>query len=622
MPIRAGDPAGPSSPLDAVQRARVWAQIERLMAVPAFASSQRRVRLLRYLVERGFSGEPERVNEYSIGVDVFEKPPSFDPRIESIVRTEVGRLRQKLREYYAGEGKADKVVIEIPLRSYQAVVTLREPEPAKPAAGVLRRNRHAILLAAALVAIVAAAVLAGRFAFRPSPIRSLVVLPFQNLSPGGADPYLADGLTEELTNEFANSKEFRVVARTSAYEYKGRGKDVRKIGKELNVDAVLEGSLSKQGNHIRVTAQLNRTADGYHLWSQSFDTWALDMLTVEREVAQAIAASVHSQGGNVATFVPPPGTKNPEALDLYLRASYEYEKLSESSLQQSLALFEQAIAKDPAYARAYVGKAMAGLDLANFTNSPRASEAVENARAALAEALKLDPNSSDAHWLLAELFAIHDWDWPRAEHEFQLALQKGDQSMAHAAYGWTLARRGRIAEAQSHCAAAENLEPLGVAPRFCQFYVYYFDRAFPQAKRVLLSVLAIHPDLAYAHESLGLLAIVQKNCAEAAGQLDLGSAKTSHGSAVLASAYECACRGEVRRADEYLRQAASMPGMKMLKVAMGYSLAGDREAAIAYLQKAGDAREDLPDVLLDPMLDAVRTDPRFIALEKNAGLDR
>ena len=611
--------AGELNRLDSGQRAEVRAQLDRLLAAPALAASLRRGQLLRYLVERTLGDEPDGINEYAIGVDVFEKPPSFDPRIESIVRTEAGRLRQKLREYYAGEGRRDRVLIEIPLRSYKPAFVFRDPE-APTAAPVRHRWPLAALLAGLGVVVVCGAIAAWVWQARARrPIRSLVVLPFQNFSPGGADEYLSDGLTDELTNEFANWKDLRVVARTSAYQYKGRGEDVRKIGRELNVDAVLEGSLAKQGDHVRITAQLNRCSDGYHLWSQSYDTRSRDMLSVQREIAQAIAAAVRKLGGKVPDRINRASTNNPEALDLYLRASYEYSRLNPKSLAESLKLFQAAIQKDPAYARAYVGLAMAEMELSNFVPSP---QAWERARAALDRALKLDPDSGDAHWLLAEI-AGYDGDWPRAEREFQLAVEKGGQASARAAYGWSLARYGRFAEAQSQCAAAENLEPLGVAPRFCQFYVYYFQRQFPQARKMLLETLDLNPDLIYAHVQLGRIALAGRDCAEADRQLSWSGSRMPAPAATLFAAYVCACRGEGARARRYLMAAsASHPPAIFYELAMGYALLGDKDAAIAYLQKSAAARENLPANLAEPAFDMMHGDPRFVALRKTAGFDQ
>jgi TolB-like protein/Tfp pilus assembly protein PilF len=616
-----------SPPLDSGQRAAVRAQVERLLSAPSFTLSLRRGQLLRYLVERTLTGG-EGINEYAIGVDVFEKPPSFDPRIESIVRTEAGRLRQKLKEHYAKDGRQDRVLIEIPLRSYQPVFVFREPEAVPPAAAAaaepgaptaFNRWRWPV---AALMIIAVLALLAGGGAATlwwsgiraNQPVHSLVVLPFENFSANGADQYLADGLTDELTNEFANWKDLRVVARTSAFQYRGKGADVRRIGRELNADAVLEGSLAKQGDHVRITAQLNRTADGYHLWSHSYDMRSLDMLTVQREIAQAIATAVRRLGGKVPGQASHPSTNNPEALDLYLRASYQYGRLNPASLQQSIGLFQTAIGKDPSYARAYVGLAAAEMELANFIP---AAESTEKARAALQQALKLDPDSGDAHGLLAEIVVYHDWDWPGGEREFQLALEKGASPSTRAAYGFALARYSRFAQAQAQCAIAENLEPLGVAPRFCQFYVFYYQRRYAEARQTLLRTLDLNPDLIYAHQMLGRVALIQRDCAEVVRQFEWIAHTLPAPAAAIGLAYECACRGERDRARRYLREAAvSTPPARSYELAIGYVLLQDNDAALGCLRKSGAAREDLPYSLNEPAFDVLRSDPRFVALER------
>jgi adenylate cyclase len=257
----------PTAPSNGIDSAEIRACADALLASPAFVSSGRRARHLRYLIERTLAGEGPQITEYGIGLDVFERPATFDPRIESIVRTEVSRLRQKLKEFYAAGGPTDRIVIEIPSRSYVPVFTLSKPGTPLTEMSAPKRNRRLAWMAA--VGIVAG-ITAGLLAWKSHPaaghsIRSLVVLPFQSLSADRRDDYLADGVTEELTNNVAQWKDIRIVARTSASQFKNKGADIREIGRKLNVDAVLEGSVAKQGDRVRITAQLNHTSDGYHL---------------------------------------------------------------------------------------------------------------------------------------------------------------------------------------------------------------------------------------------------------------------------------------------------------------------------------------------------------------------
>ena len=610
-----------------VSRTEVNAQLERLFSVSAFASSARRVQLLRYLVDRAVAGD-EAANEYAIGVDVFERPPTFDPRIESIVRTEVARLRQKLKEYYAGEGRGDRLIIEIPLRCYKPVFRRSEPEPAPAgplpvesgaAAPRVQSRRFAFLAAVLGVALLGGTAILWISKLRQSlPIRSVAVLPFHNLSPRGGDDYLSDGLTDELTIELAKWKGLRVAARTSAYQFKAKGADVRQIGRLLDVDAVLEGSVARLGQHVRITAQLNRTADGLDLWSHSYDAQSLDMLNVQRDIAQAISAEVRKLGGRASGHIGRLPTSNPEALDLYLRASYQYALLTPESIRDSIGLFQAAIEKDSAYARAYVGLAQAELESTNFTYSP---ETRDKARAALEQALRLDPDSGEAHGLPAEIAVYENWDWPRSEREFQLAIEKGADASTRAAYGWSLAQYGRYADAQAQCSAAETAEPLGLAPRFCQAYVYYYQREFAKARRVLLETLDMKPGLIYAHTMLGRIALAEHDCVEAAQQFAQSARTLSPAVATIGQAYDCACRGERQRARVYLERAgeAAGPG-HLLELAIGYELIGDDKAAIRSLQNLAAAREGLPPALREPAFDGLHADASFVALERSAGL--
>ncbi len=344
----------------------IRAYLGRLLAGEHFSASSRRGQLLRYLVEHTLKGDSDKINEYAIGLDVFQRPASFDPRIESVVRTEFSRLRQRLRDYYAEEGRRDTIVIEFPPRSYEASFTFRDaaklreptafPEPVRipqlvpPSA---RSARRVWLIGAVAVPCIAAAGVAGIMLWRQhvsnmlsrQPIHAIVVLPFEDYSPNHQDEYIADGITEELTNDLAQWRDLRVVARTSAFAFKGKGEDVREIGRQLNVDAVLEGSFTRDGNQMRVTAQLNRATDGYHLWSHSYETQSDDMLAMQDEVATSITDAIRHIGGGSPPVIRPPTTNN-EALDLYLQGEYQNHLRTADSLAKSISLFQAALQKD------------------------------------------------------------------------------------------------------------------------------------------------------------------------------------------------------------------------------------------------------------------------------------
>ena len=380
-----------STPGDApAQASQVRGYVEQILASPAFSGSARRAQLLRYLVERGLAGEADRVNEYAIGIDVFGKPESFDPRSESTVRAEFSRLRQKIKEYYATDGGADAIRIDFLPRSYVPAFTFPATESPQ-SAGARRFPLRWLLAATAALAVVCGSIAGFRFFNdHAPPIRSIVVLPFVNLSPRPDDAYLADGLTEELTNDLAQSKDLRVVARTSASLFKGKAVDIREVGSRLNVDTAIEGSVERQGDRVRITAQMNRTSDGYHVWSHSYDASANDILAVQQDISQSIGAAVAGSGHKAGDTSLADSTRNPEAHDLYLRASYERASQTPEGTRQALVLLEQATAKDPNYVNAWVAIASAHWHLAHLTVASVAQE-IPLVRAASEKALELDP---------------------------------------------------------------------------------------------------------------------------------------------------------------------------------------------------------------------------------------
>ena len=285
--------------------------LAQLLASPQFAASGRRGQLLQYLVEHTQAGDADRVTEYAIGLDVFQKPTSFNPQIESVVRTEFSRLRQRLKDYYAEAGQRDRIVIDFPPRSYAASFEFRDaveippPTPQLVRPDTMHRRPLALrvtALALAFLAPVAVAAFAiwrehARLGWWKQPIHAIVVLPFENYSPNHQDEYVAYGMTEQLTDDLAQWRDLRVVARTSAFAFKGRGEDVRQIGRQLNVDAVLEGSFEREGDRVRITAQLIRAADGYQLWSHSYEMQSNDLLEVQERVATSIAAAIGQSTG-------------------------------------------------------------------------------------------------------------------------------------------------------------------------------------------------------------------------------------------------------------------------------------------------------------------------------------
>ena len=639
--------ASPRTPDSRSQAIR--ATLERLLGTQHFSASSRRGQLLRYLVEHTLKGDADKINEYAIGLDVFQRPTSFDPRIESVVRTEFSRLRQRLKDYYAEDGRRDTVVIDFPPRSYVASFTFRDaakhgettafPEPARAAPQLVppseRQNarwvRRTWLIGAIVVTCVAALVVAGIMLWNQhvsttamkqaiqEPIHAIVVLPFENYSPNHQDDYVADGITEELTNDLAQWRDLRVVARTSAFAFKGKGEDVRQIGQQLNVDTVLEGSFTRLGDHMRITAQLNRAADGYHLWSHSYETQSNDMLAMQDEVANSITDAIRHIGGGSPPVIRPPTTNN-EALDLYLQGEYQYYLHTPDSLTKSISLFQAALQKDPNFARAWLGIGSAEIATVSMTTTT-ANESLPRVREAAQKAIALDPNLPDAYELLADSTYNWDWNWTEAETDFRHAIDLGAGAEVRARYGWSLATRGRFAEAHEQFRLAAEQDPLSIVPPFDEFVAYYLERNSAGQQKAIARLEQINPQFFGGPAWTLVGAMARSDCATVlknTGRFEKAFPKLPFTQTILA--LDAVCRNDRPRVLSQLKQMEGQHAPHY-QLAIVYALLNDRDTAIAELEKAADAHEgQILYIEYEPFFDRIRNDPRYVALEKRVGL--
>ena len=619
----------------------IRAYLGRLVAGEHFSAASRRGQLLRYLVEHTLKGDADKINEYAIGLDVFQRPASFDPRIESVVRTEFSRLRQRLRDYYAEDGRRDTIVIEFPPRSYEASFTFRDasklreptafPEPilapqlVPPSA---RSARRIWLIGSIAVPFIAAAGVAGIMLWRQhisnmlakQPIHAIVVLPFEDYSPNHQDEYIADGITEELTNDLAQWRDLRVVARTSAFAFKGKGEDVREIGRQLDVDAVLEGSFTRDGNQMRVTAQLNRATDGYHLWSHSYETQSNDMLAMQDEVATSITNAIRQVGGGSPPVIRPPTTNN-EALDLYLQGEYQNHLRTADSLAKSISLFQAALQKDPNFARAYVGIGSSEIGTISMTTIT-AKEGFPKVREAAEKAIALDPSLPEAYELLGDVTYNYDWNWTEAESDFRHAIDLGAGAEVRARYGWSLATRGRFAEAHEQFRLAAEQDPLSVVPPFDEFVAYYFERDEAGQQKSIERLEQINPQFfggpgwtLVGEMARGDCGSVEKN----AGAFVKAYPKLPMSQTMLA--FDAICHNDKPRALAEVEQmrAEQTPHYQL---AIVYAFLHDTDNAVAELYKCAEAHEgQILYIKYDPFFDGIRGDPRYVALEKRVGLD-
>ncbi len=447
---------------------------------------------------------------------------------------------------------------------------------------------------------------------------SVAVLPFVNMSSDKEAEYFSDGITEELINALANIKGLRVASRTGVYALKGKEFGVRQIGDELKVNTLLEGSVRREGNALRVTAQLINVSDGYHLWSQSYDRELKGVFALEDEIARSIAQALRRE--LIHGEAVKPSTSNLEAHDLYLKGRYFWNKRNPEALRQAASYFQQAIDKDPNYALAYVGLADANAVRTDYEAVPT-SEVMPRAKRAALRALELDPGLAEAHASLG-LISLMDYDWTSAGNEFRKAIElKPDYAMAHKWYAQVLDALGRLEDASAELERARQLDPTSLIINqnigISLISMRDYDRAVAQFKKTL----ELDPGFAAAHLTLAWAYELQGKYDDALAELDKTPASieepfrariyamTGRRSEALALVRDL----EDRSRREYVRP--SNPARIWLAL-------GDKDRAFALLEKACAERDSrFAYIKVDPSYDPIRSDPRFHRLLKCAHLE-
>ena len=462
----------------------------------------------------------------------------------------------------------------------------------------------------------------------PSRVPSLAVLPFINMSADPENEYFCDGLSEELINALTHIREMRVAARTSAFAFKGKEIDVREVGERLNVRAVLEGSVRKSGQRLRITAQLISVEDGYHIWSGQFDRDMKDIFDIQEEISLTIVDHLKLKllEGEKEKILRR-RTENHEAYESYLKGLYFWKRRYERGLQKSLQYFQQAVALDPGYALPHVGIADAFGILGIFAYMPP-HQAYAQARAAANKALEIDPELAEVYPSLGWIAMWYDRDWPAAEGLFQKAIRlKPDYAPAHLWYGNLLYCLGRFDESIREMKKAQELEPLEPAPPTHVGWALYYARRFDESIEVLQGVVASDPEftLSYMWLSMNFVAKEKWGEAIAAGRkfVEL-TAGAVIGLCMLGLAY-----GSAGMKDEALRILEQIEGLKKERYvgpifrAIVWSGLGEKDKALEYLERSYAEKDSaLALIKVWPIFDNLRSEPRFQALLKKMNLDK
>jgi len=454
----------------------------------------------------------------------------------------------------------------------------------------------------------------------PGPIRALAVLPLVSMATETAEDYFADGMTEALITDLARVGGLKVISRTSVMQYKGTSRPLREIGRELKVQAVVEGSVMRAGNRVRITAQLIETETDDHLWAQRYDRDLDDVLQLQDEVARDIVRHVDATIRSSSDGGPAVRKKvDPEVYLLDLKGRHLWLQRTEESFRRAVECFEEAIERDPSYARAYVGLADAVTGFANYGIVPPA-EILPRAKAALQRALELDPDSAEAHRIQAFIHWQIEFDWQAAIDAYERALELDPNSaLTLYWYGVYLSVIGRFERSFRMLDRALELDPLSLLVLSVQGWVRYFARRYEASLPYYEKVLDLDPDfhlaLWFQGQSLTELERYDEAVASFERALEL-SGRTSRMLGYLGYAYARAGREADARANlEELRERSETGYVPAYFPALVYAGLGETDRAIDELERAYAERDSMiRDLRIDSQWDRMRSDPRFVAL--------
>jgi TolB-like protein/Tfp pilus assembly protein PilF len=658
--LRAG-PTWPSEPevLSPEQVLSVRRHLNKVLTSHAFAGSKRTQDFLRLIVGHALEGDVENLRERMIGAELFGRPVGYDTGSDSVVRVRASEARKKLAQYYS-ESKEEKSAlhIELPSGSYvprfhfepaqvpSQVEVLHSPvsvehlpvqsssrpvappsvEAGEPQANPKKKTfaRAPIVAGVAILFVLLAAF--GFVGIRKwysesndrKEIHSIAILPLENLSGDPAKDYFADGMTEELINDLGQVSTLRVISLTSSMSYKGTKKKLPEIARELAVDGVVEGGVLREGNQVRISAQLIDARTDRPVWAHSYVRDLTSFLAWQGEVAQAIAEEISSkvtpqEQARLARKRP----IDPEAQDLYLHGILLREA---DDCKHALDFFNQAIAKNPSYAQAHSALASCYGRMGESGRMPY-EEAFTRQKAEAIKAIQLDPSLSEAHAELANTAMTLDWDWATAEAEFRRALELNPNSATdRQKYAFYLVRTGHLREALAEVERSVDLDPVSGSTFHAEGFIYYFSRQYDQALAVTRTVRGLKIDLPDWSFLLGDIYAGKGMFNESINEfIKAGDGPYSLGH--LGNAYARAGQTDAaRKSISQLEEQVRRDGVGRYEIALVYAGLGEKREAFKWLEDSYHAHDvGLVYLKVDPCLDPLRSDPRFDDLMKRIG---
>jgi TolB-like protein/DNA-binding winged helix-turn-helix (wHTH) protein/Tfp pilus assembly protein PilF len=541
--------------------------------------------------------------------------------------TALNKAITKIRDVLGDSASSPRFVETLPKRGYRFIAPIEKlapPEAALPETSVGFGARAKLAAMAIVLLLAVIAWIRWPRESAPARIRSIAVLPLDNLSGDPNQEYFADGMTDELITDLAQIHTLRVISRTSVMQFKHTKKNLPQIAAELNVDAVIEGSVVRSGNKVRVTAQLLDARQDRHLWAASYEREMTDILGLEGQVAKSIADQVRVKlTPEEDARLEKRGPANPEAYDALLKGRFLWNKRNAAAAEKAIGYFRQAVEIEPGNAEAWAALAGCYASLGSDIGAVDPAKAAPEARAAAAKALELDPNLAEAHGTLARIKLWYDWDWAGSEREYRRAIELNpNDSMIHVLYSHYLLVRKRFDEALEENRRALDLAPLDILCSMHLAWLYYDaregDKTVAQSKRVL----EMDPGFTGAYLFVARGYELQGKWSEAITAYE--QARDTYGAQYLAGvAHAWAASGNRRQAEAALaklKEFSKRNYVSPLMFAEYYAALGDRDGAFEWLERG--YRQRAPGMIeleVSYVWDTLRTDPRFHSLERRVG---
>jgi adenylate cyclase len=567
---------------DAPSEPEVRAALEKMLSSAGFRNSERMRRFLRVAVERTLDGATDQLKEFSLGHDVFDRGADYDPRTDSIVRVEARRLRKKLLAYYTGEGLTETTIIEFHSGTYVPV---------------FRRPKGAAELEKGLDA------------------KTVAVLPFSNLSSDSEQSYFCDGISEDIIDALSTVADLHVLGRGATFTHRDPAQDPRAIGAALGAGTIVEGSVRKSGQMMRVSARLIDAATGRVRWSTTVDRPETAVFAIKDEIATAITATLSDKVSSVRLPVPAPSI---EAYALYLKGRHEANQLEAEPYRAAIEYYSRAIADFPDYAPPYSGMADVYAAMTALGMS-RPSSVMPVAKRAAEDAIRLDPGFAHSYTSLAWVTFCYEWNWDQgmAIAQKTLALEP-NYAYGHMTLGAFYMVLGRIAEGRECLEYSLGLNPLSIRAHRLRGLALTMEGKFEEADQRMRAARALMPD---SHELAWMMAAVY-----------LAQDRTEEG---LRYARECqiepavprmlamlgealACSGQQDEARQILgrvKEMASRDYVDPWLFCRQHMALGESEQALHFLDQSFEERSTLALFApIDPLLKPLRTDPRFLEI--------